>query len=231
MTKNLDLLKEEIKHKSVHIFDMDGTLVDLEELNFTTFHEIIKLKLDREFTQDDYQKYFSGAGSRNGFTSYIAAYSLDYSADQLVEEYRKIKDEILNSRIHEVVKVKDGALELLDLLKSRGCKLVVATSSFYDFAKKITEFFGLYERFDIFLSERDIKNNKPDPEIFIKAQEMSGAAKEQCIIYEDSQNGIRSALASGILCVGLYNPGLNDSYIDEADVVIEGFGEVSGVLE
>lgn len=230
MTKNLQQLQNQLSKTTTHIFDMDGTLVDLEQLNFSTFEQTIREKLNREFTQQEYQQYFSGAGSRNGFISYTKAHALDYPIDDLVHSYRSVKEKILDTRIHEVVTVKEGANELLDLLKQKGSKLVLATSSFEDFATKIMKAVNMYHKFDIFLTENDVTNNKPDPEIFLRAVEQSGTGKESCIIYEDSYNGVKSALASSVYCVGIYNPGLNDKYIDRADSVIESFKDVIEII-
>lgn len=219
-------LAEILHSRKAYIFDMDGTLVDLENLNFTTFHQIVKEKLGKELTHDEYQKYFSGAGSRNGFARYTEAHSLNYPVGQLVDQYRTYKKDILATRVKEVVKVKDGAGELLDLLKEKGIKTALATSSFQNFATFIMKSFDLYDKFDLFLTEADIVKNKPDPEIFIKAQERLAVTKEECVIFEDSLNGIKSAKASGIFCIGIRNPGLNDNYVDQSDFVIDSFRDL-----
>ncbi|WKZ31551.1 MAG: HAD family phosphatase [Candidatus Dojkabacteria bacterium] len=223
---NNQLLKQKLEQATTHIFDMDGTLVNLEELNFTTFEQTIQQKFRKQFTQQEYQEYFSGAGSRNGFIAYTKHHNLNYPIDELVNSYRIIKEEILNTRIYEVVTVKDGAEEYLNNLKQQEKKLLLATSSFYDFTMKILKAFHIYDKFEIILTERDITKNKPDPEIFNKARQLSGNPIEQCVIYEDSINGIKAAKASGIYCIGLHNPGLNDDYIDTADAVVESFRDL-----
>jgi HAD superfamily hydrolase (TIGR01509 family) len=231
MKKNIDGLKAQIQKTKSYIFDMDGTLVDLENLNFTTFQRIIKKIFQNDFTQAEFQQYFSGAGSKNGFTKYCEAMGLDYSVESLVTQYRAVKKDILHNEFNEVVTLKEGVPELLDELKSRGLKIGLATSSFHDFAKFIMTSFGLYDQFEIFLTERDVVNNKPHPEIFNKACELLGHSKEESIIFEDSMSGLKSAMDSEIFTIGIFNPGLNDNYIDRADAVIESYFEVLEALK
>lgn len=85
-------------------------------------------------------------------------------------------------------------------------KLAVASSSYYDLIVKTTKAIGLYDYFDKIVSGADVAHPKPAPDVFLKAMEELGVQPEECVIVEDSCNGVRAAKAAGAACLGFYNP-------------------------
>jgi beta-phosphoglucomutase-like phosphatase (HAD superfamily) len=77
------------------------------------------------------------------------------------------------------------------------------------------------------LSGADLKASKPHPEIFIKAAGASGFKKEECMVIEDSTNGIKAAHAAGIFCVGFKSPHSKNQEYHLANKVITDFSEIS----
>ena len=67
---------------------------------------------------------------------------------------------------------------------------------------------------------------KPAPDVFLKAMEELGVQPEECVIVEDSCNGVRAAKAAGAACLGFYNPDSGNQDLSLADLVTEGFEEV-----
>ena len=90
----------------------------------------------------------------------------------------------------------------------------------------------IFDRFDLNkyfvakLSGGDLKESKPHPEIFIKAAEASGFSKEECIVIEDSTNGIEAAKGAGIFCVGYDSFHSKNQNYSKADLVIKDFKEI-----
>jgi beta-phosphoglucomutase-like phosphatase (HAD superfamily) len=92
---------------------------------------------------------------------------------------------------------------------------------------RIFERFDLDQYFTAKLSGADLKASKPHPEIFINAAEASGFSKSECMVIEDSTNGIIAAKAAGIYCVGYNSVHSKNQDYSQADLVIEGFREIS----
>lgn len=223
-------LQKKIKQIDTFIFDMDGTLVDLENLNFTNFKKVVEEELGITYSLKDYQIYMSGAGSHNGFTSFCNANGIISNIEKLVLKFREYKRNILNNSFYDVVKLKEGSLEFLQKAKKMGYKLGLATSSTEEFAKLVTKNFHIYSMFDVFLTAKSVKKKKPDPEIFNKSVELLNTTKEKSIIFEDSKNGIKGAKASGIYTIGIFTDGLNDEYVKECDFFIKSYYEIIDLI-
>ena len=97
--------------------------------------------------------------------------------------------------------VKKGLYEIFDYLKSVGCKISLATSTSSQTALKIMKKINLYDKFDAFVCGDDVKNGKPDPEVFLIAVKKLGLEPVDCVAFEDSINGIKSAHSAGMTTV------------------------------
>ena len=97
--------------------------------------------------------------------------------------------------------VKKGLYEIFDYLKSVGCKISLATSTSSQTALKIMKKINLYDKFDAFVCGDDVKNGKPNPEVFLIAAKKLGLEPVDCVAFEDSINGIKSAHAAGMTTV------------------------------
>jgi beta-phosphoglucomutase-like phosphatase (HAD superfamily) len=86
---------------------------------------------------------------------------------------------------------------------------------------------NIFKRFDLDkyfiskLSGADLQASKPHPEIFIKAAESSGFKKEECLVIEDSTNGIKAAKSAGIFCVGFDSFHSKNQDYSSADLIVK----------
>ena len=93
--------------------------------------------------------------------------------------------------------------------------------------ERIFEKFDLNKYFKSRISGADLKESKPNPEIFVKAAKMSGFNKKECIVIEDSTNGIIAAKSAGIYCVGYNSYNSKNQNYDNADLVISSLNEIN----
>ncbi|MGM9985781.1 MAG: HAD family hydrolase, partial [Bacillaceae bacterium] len=93
---------------------------------------------------------------------------------------------------------KEGLDELLQYLQANNIPMVVATSTYRKMALWILEKAGVLGYFKGIVCGDEVKESKPDPEIFVKACNLLGLQPEECIVIEDSENGLRAAHAAGI---------------------------------
>ena len=92
--------------------------------------------------------------------------------------------------------------------------------------ERIFERFDLNQYFKAKLSGADLEQSKPHPEIFIKAVQASGFETNECIVIEDSTNGIKAAKAAHIFCVGYDSMHSKNQDYSKADIVISDFKEI-----
>ena len=109
-----------------------------------------------------------------------------------------------------------GAAELLDWCAEQGIGLTVASSSSRRWVQGWLERLGIYHRFAGVFTRTDGYAVKPDPALFLAAQECLGLPKDDCLIIEDSENGTISARNAGIPCVAIPNRMTQSSNLSRA---------------
>ena len=121
----------------------------------------------------------------------------------------------------------DGVLELIKDYHNNGLTLVLGSSAAMTSINQIFERFDLNQYFVAKLSGGDLKESKPHPEIFIKAAEATGFSREECMVIEDSTNGIEAAKGAGIFCVGYDSFHSKNQDYSKADMVITDFKAIT----
>lgn len=124
-----------------------------------------------------------------------------------------------------------GAGEILDYLAARGAVIGLATSSSRDKAMMLLQRFDLFKYFDVAVFADDIEHLKPAPDIYLRAQTLSGRTKEECLAFEDSASGVAAAYNAGIDVV--YAPDIGVPAAAEIPVFarIDSLTEGIGLLE
>jgi beta-phosphoglucomutase-like phosphatase (HAD superfamily) len=106
-------------------------------------------------------------------------------------------------------------------------QLVVASSSEMEIINKVFERFDLDQYFTHKVSGNDFPESKPNPAIFLKAAELAQTPVENCIVIEDSTNGIKAAKAAGIYCIAYKSEGVDNQDQSLADTVIYDYRELN----
>jgi len=219
-----------IRNYEAHLFDMDGTLVNLEELNRSSIDYSFKLNLGLEVTMKLFLNYMSGAGSNNGIKNILKYYGVSYSEElfaDLKRDYRDSKDSMLEQEIDRYVKLNKGAFAYLHQLANEGKFVALVTSTQPKYAELITKHFEIRKYFNLVLAAGAVVENKPSPMIFNEAIRMSGFRPEQCVAYEDSKNGLISAQDSDVdLVVGFHLPQVNDWIHEKVEIVIDDYNRL-----
>ena len=117
----------------------------------------------------------------------------------------------------------NGVKELIQFLYKQNLTLVLASSSAMVNINRVFSRFDLNEYFTAKISGADLIASKPHPEIFEKAAILGGVSKEQCIVIEDSDNGIKAANDAGIFVVGYENPLVSDQTLKDANLIIRDY--------
>lgn len=204
------------------LFDMDGVIVDTEPVHHYAYHQHFK-QLGIEVSPEMYAS-FTGNSTKNIFEKLKSQFSLSQSVSELVETKRHIFNEAFdhNTDLYLIAGVRD----LIETLHANDIGLLVVSSSAHVTINRIFTRFDLHRYFQHIVSGEDFVRSKPDPAIFLKAVELSGNAAHECVVIEDSTNGIKGAKAAGICCVGYDSPNSKMQDYTLADRVITHFNEL-----
>jgi beta-phosphoglucomutase len=170
----------------------------------------------------------SGRGSRDGITKYLSLKGVrDYSIDELSKRFDDIKRGLIMENLEEEVYIIPGLEAFLEYLKNNSKRILVVTSSHYEYVKHILEHFNLFGYFEKVYDRTSVINGKPNPDIFLNAIKYTGLDTSECIAFEDSLFGLQSSKSAGLFTVGILNKGWNDDFVyDLADTVISSYDEL-----
>lgn len=175
------------------VFDMDGLLLDTERIALATFEAACRAH-DVVVERALYERCI-GTSTRG--TRDILGGALGYELyDRLSREWSSRYEAHVLTR---AVDVKDGGIELLELTRSLGVPVALATSTATDLARTKLRLAGLLEFFTAIVGGDAVGNTKPHPEPYLKATRALGFAPNLCWAIEDSDNGVRAAHAAGLL--------------------------------
>lgn len=182
-----------LKNIKAVIFDMDGVLFNIEEIYLDIWTKVFD-KYGYKMTKEIYCEVI-GTGRENVKKVFMK----EFGEDIPIEEMYKEKDEILAKELEKHIPIKEGAYELLKHLKNKNYKLALATSASKERMEKQLNKADFTNLFDEVVCREDVKETKPNPEIFLKAAEKLGIEPEECIVIEDSLAGVKAAYKGNML--------------------------------
>ena len=208
--------------KSV-IFDMDGVIIDSQPTYFRVEKRLFK-DLGVAISDEEHHS-FVGTTTRAMWMHIKGKYKLNQSIEELVEKERTSYMDYLLSKENE--KPIPGVAELIEELYRNKVKLVVASSASIKNIEVVLKMFNLERFFETKVSGDEVNNGKPAPDTFLYAAKMIGAEPKECIVIEDSKNGVEAAKSAGMKCIGFKNPNSGKQDLSSADMVINSFSEIS----
>jgi len=208
--------------KSV-IFDMDGVVVDTEPLSHRAnmkFYQSLGINVT-----DDVYSTFIGNSDKNIIQKVKDIYKVDADNDVLLEQGLGYYCEAFDA--DATLQLMPGVKDLIIDLHTNGMVILLASSSSRVKIERVFNRFGLHQYFSHIISGQDFEFSKPHPAIFLEAVAKSGFTADECIVIEDSTNGIKAATAAGVYCIGYKNDehSLQDTSL--ANEVITDFKQLS----
>ena len=222
------------------IFDCDGVLVDTERdghrVGFNRAFE--QMGIEAEWDVPLYGKLLQVAGGKERMRAYFDEYGwperadTDAAKDELILKLHKLKTEITSGLIAEgSMPLRPGISRIVDEAIAAGTKLGVCTTSNPKFIDAVLDLFGPERkaRFDFVHAGDVVSKKKPDPEIYELAKQSLGLPVHECMVVEDSRNGLLAARGAGLptlITTSTYT--VDEDFTGAAKVVPE-LGDTPGV--
>lgn len=204
------------------IFDMDGVLVDSQPYHFKadidTMAEYGVIK-DQKFYES-----FAGTLTADRMRTLKEMFGLDVPVEEMTI---KRENMILDIMGKEDIKPVSGIPEFLRSIKEKGLTTAVASSSDYKLINLILDRLKIAQYFDSVTSGSDVKRGKPSPDVFLLAAERIGIEPSECLVVEDSENGVKAAKAAGMKALGYINPTSGKQDLSLADFITDDFKKIS----
>jgi HAD superfamily hydrolase (TIGR01509 family) len=216
------------------IFDFNGIIVDDEPIHFELFKQVLAEE-GIKLTEVDYYARYLGFDDRGAFTAAYREHgrSLD---EKLLARLIDRKAIYYQSEIRSKVRIFPGVEKLVTTLVPV-LPLAVASGALRQEIETILSAAGLLKHFAVIISAEDVDHGKPEPEIFLKALARLNAQVEDghpidaadCLVIEDSKEGIRGARRAGMKCLAVSNSHPTE-LLQEANAVVRSLEEVDLAL-
>jgi HAD superfamily hydrolase (TIGR01509 family) len=181
------------------LFDLDGTLIDSEKFHFDCWNTFLcPYNVSIEFK--DWLSNYAGIPLPKNAKTILDRYKIDEDLTSFIDRREKITFDGFRTTDIELM---PHALEFVQFAYEKGLTLAVVTASPKIDVEAVFERNGLAKYFSLFITRTDVSKSKPNPESYNLCVERLGIAKEECIVFEDTLNGVKSALAAGITCYAI----------------------------
>jgi HAD superfamily hydrolase (TIGR01509 family) len=218
------------------IFDQDGVIIDTErDGHRVAFNKTFKeFGFNVEWDVDYYHELLQIAGGKERMKHHLRTrgFGIEIQPEQeeeLINRLHKRKTEIFIELIESgQLPPRPGIKRIMGEAMDRGIKMGICTTSnekaAHAVAYKILEGFT----FDFVLAGDVVSKKKPDPEIYLLALQRSGLKPQECIVIEDSRNGVLAAKAAGLHVVATTNYYTEREDLSQADIVVTCLGDPEG---
>jgi HAD superfamily hydrolase (TIGR01509 family) len=204
------------------IFDMDGVLVDSEPLHARA--AVLTMKTLGYEVTIEYCYQFIGSTTAHMFETIKKEYIIQDTVENMLAVYRATLHQLIEADSYEAIPYTK---ELIIDLFNHGVKLAIASSSTLKEIEAVVKALGIRKYFTKLVSGTTVTHPKPAPDIFLKAATELGVNINECIIIEDSANGVKAANAAGIPVIGFANEHSGKQDLSNAAVLVEGFDEIN----
>lgn len=181
-----------IKIKAV-IFDMDGVLIEAKDWHYQALNDALAL-FGMQITRHDHLVTYDGLPTRDKLMMLSAEKGLPRGLHEFINA---MKQQFTMEMVYTKCKPRFYHEYALSKLSADGYKLAVASNSIRKTVQTMMEKSSLLKYLEFFLSNDDVQEGKPSPEIYLKAMQQLNLKPEECLIIEDNENGIKAARASG----------------------------------
>ena len=218
------------------IFDQDGVIIDTErDGHRVAFNKTFKeFGFDFQWDVDYYHELLQVAGGKERMRHHLHTKGFDREVkpeeeDELIKALHKRKTEIFIELIKEsALPLRPGIKRIMKEAMNRGLKVGICTTSNEKAAHAVAYEILKDIKFEFVLAGDVVKKKKPDPEIYLLGLKKGGLKAEECIVVEDSRNGLLAAKAAGMNVVVTTNHYTEKEDLKDADIIVTCLGDPDG---
>ncbi|MGB6329378.1 MAG: HAD family phosphatase [Halarcobacter sp.] len=175
------------------IFDMDGVLIEAKDWHYEALNKALQL-FGMEISRYDHLVTYDGLPTKKKLEMLSNERGLPKELHTFINN---MKQQYTMEIVYANCKPTFHHEYALSKLKNEGYKMAVCSNSIRNTIEIMMQKSALEQNFEFYVSNQDVKNGKPDPEMYNKAIEKLGLTPKECMIVEDNENGIKAARASG----------------------------------
>lgn len=174
------------------LFDMDGVLIDAKDWHYEALNRALAL-FGYEITRTEHLSTYDGLPTSVKLKKLTLEKGLPEKLHKFIGE---MKQQYTIQIIQEQCRPRFNHEFALMKLKAEGYRIAVCSNSIRMTIEMMMDYAKLTKYLEFIVSNQDVKNAKPDPEIYLTAMVKMGLNPDECLICEDNENGIKAALAS-----------------------------------
>ncbi len=204
------------------IFDWDGLLGDTEGL--WTISDTNWLAQQGIIYKDELKSLLTGRSQVDCARIFKEHFKLPENIQEIISKrLASLKDTYQKTSGNLLMPF---ARELLAAASTKGLKLAIASGTAQEMLDMIVEKQGIREYFSFVVSTDKVKSGKPAPEVYLYVAELLQVKPSECIVFEDAENGVKSAAAAGMFCVAVPNKYTKNQDFSKADKVVHSLAEI-----
>ncbi len=204
------------------LFDMDGVVIDSEKL-YSKSEEGLLAKYGVKFDDSDWH-YIKGCTEKQFYDLVYSKFNPDIPREELMSKGR----DFLKKTFTKKLEYMDGFCDIHPDLKKK-YKLALVTSTGMELVSHIEGLLSIYSKFDLVITSLDTKIHKPYPDPYIKAMNKLGFLPNQCVVVEDSIQGVKAGKAAGCTVVALEGS-VDRKFLKEADYIISSLYDIQNII-
>jgi HAD superfamily hydrolase (TIGR01509 family) len=216
------------------IFDVDGLIVDTEEIYYDTFNRTLG-EFGHSLPREAYTE-FVGIPVEQNSSDVVTRYKLDVTPEVFTERWMDHFEETISDP--DRIALRPGILALLNRLRGR-LPLAIASSTHRPRMLKTLQN-GLLTRLDaksldevftVIVSGSDVPENKPAPDIYLRAASLLDIDPSSCLVFEDSEAGVSAGRSAGMSVIAVPNFFTAHQDHSGASLVLQSLEEAVGLFE
>lgn len=208
------------------LFDLDGTLVDSEHFHFKVWNEILA-ESGVELDYIDFLRNFAGVPLPGNAKRLKEHYEIGSPLDVLISKKEQLTNERLKTSTIELMPYVE---ETMEYFLEKGIAMALVTASKRADVDELFRKNGLNKYFKTLVTRSDVTRSKPDPESYNLAVERIGYQKEDCLVFEDTVNGLRAAKNADLTCFVIQGDHDSHEKLAESDRIFTDFRQARAYI-
>ena len=204
------------------LFDMDGVVIDSEKL-YSQSEEKLLSKYGVKFDDSDWLK-IKGCTEKQFYDFVYSKFNISIQREELMSQGKEFLKNIFTNHLQYMAGFNALYLDLKEKYK-----LALVTSTGPELVDHVNGLLSINKKFDIVINSSHTKQHKPNPEPYLTAMNYLNVQPSECLVIEDSIQGIKAGKAAGCYVIAIEGS-LDKKYLEDANYIISNFDELKKIF-